>query len=75
MRMLTYTRCLHSGLTWPRLTDLAVLSRVALRTVAAVAVAFLQAASAMETGAGLTWVTLHCTKRWAEGIRRLTSNY
>lgn len=75
MHMLSYTRCLHSGITWPRLTDLAVLSRVALRTVAAVAVAFLQAASAMETGAGLTRVTLHCTKRWAEGIGRLNSSY
>lgn len=52
----------RSDLTWRWLTDLAALPREALRTVAAIAVTFLQAAASMETGVGLAWVILHCER-------------
>lgn len=47
-------------LTWQRLTDLAALSRETLRTVAAIAVTFLQTAPSVETGVSLARVLLHC---------------
>ncbi len=61
-----------SALTWQWLTNLAALSREALRTVAAIAIALLQAAPSVETGVGLAWVILHCKGRqteWESGGR------
>lgn len=50
-------------LTWQWLTDLAAFSREALRTVAAIAVPFLQTAPSVETGVRLARVLLHCKDR------------
>lgn len=55
-----------SARTWPWLTDLAALSREALRTVAAIAVTFLQAAPSVEAGVGLAGVILYCNERQSE---------
>lgn len=49
-------------LTRPQLTYLAAFPREALRTVAAIAVTFLQAAPSVETGVGLARVILSCVK-------------
>lgn len=53
-------RFLCTLLTWQWLTDLAAFSREALRTVAAIAVTFLQTAPSVETGVRLARVLLHC---------------
>lgn len=50
-------------LTWQWLTDLTAFSREALRTVAAIAVTFLQTAPSVETGVRLARVLLHCKDR------------
>lgn len=56
-------------LTWQWLTDLAAFSGEALRTVAAVAVTFLQTAASVQTGVSLAWVLLHCKHIHGEGGR------
>lgn len=50
-------------LTWQWLTDLAAFSRETLRTVAAIAVTFLQTAPSVETGVSLARVLLHCKQK------------